>query len=125
GPRPSASPGRSRARSGVGAVAGTVTGVSGTQVTVQPTSGSPSTLTVPTTVRVSEVEPAGAAALQPDQCVRATGNRDSRGAVQATSVTVSPPGPSGSCTGGFGGGFGGGQQGARPSPAPSARTTGG
>jgi cold shock CspA family protein len=98
-----------------------VTGVTGTQVTVQPSSGSPSTLTVPTTVRISEVEPAGASALQADQCVRATGNRDSKGAVQATSLTVSPPGPSGSCTGGFGGG----QRGAQPSAAPSARTAGG
>ncbi|MBO0769256.1 MAG: hypothetical protein J2O48_11295, partial [Solirubrobacterales bacterium] len=120
GPRPSASPGRGRARSSVGAVAGTVTGVSGTQVTVQPTSGSPSTLTVPTTVRVSEVEPASAAALQPDQCVRATGNRDSRGAVHATSLTVTPPGPSGSCAGGFGGG----QPGAAASATPAARTSG-
>lgn len=121
GSRPSASPGRGQTRSGTGTVAGIVTGVTGTQVTVQPSSGSPSTLTVPTTVRISEVEPAGAAALQADRCVRATGNRDSKGAVQATSLTVSLPGPSGSCTGGFGGG----QRGAPPSAAPSARTAGG
>jgi hypothetical protein len=44
-----------------------------------------------------------AAALQVGQCVRATGSPDASGAVQATALTITPAGPSGTCSTGFGG----------------------
>jgi hypothetical protein len=50
--------------------------------------------------------------------VRATGARDSAGSVQATSITITPAGPSGTCVTGFGGRGGGGF--GRPGTTPGA-----
>jgi len=108
-PRPSFSP-----PANLGRANGLVTGVDGTSVTVQDTSASggatTTTITVPTTVRVSRVDTVDSSALQTGECVTAAGQKDSSGALQARSLTIVPAGPSG-CTagGGFGGGrFGGG-----------------
>jgi hypothetical protein len=91
-------------------VTGEVTAVSGTSVTVQPTTGSSQTITVASAATITATAEVTAAALQNGQCVRANGTRDPAGNVQATSITITPAGPSGTCTtgggrGGFGGGF--------------------
>ena len=105
-------------------VNGLVTAVTGTTVTVQSAAGTTSPVTVPTTLPVTEASDGTAADLTIDSCVRATGQKDSSGVVQATSLTVQPTNASGSCTfggGGFGrGGFGGGGRapGGGASPAP-------
>jgi hypothetical protein len=52
--------------------------------------------------------------------LRATGPADSSGAVQATSIAITPAGPSGTCTTGFGGGFGGGRGPGRGGATPGA-----
>lgn len=50
--------------------------------------------------------------LQTGECLSATGSKDAAGNVQATSLAITPAGPSGTCTsrlgGGGRGGFGGG-----------------
>lgn len=88
-----------------GLVAGLVTAVSGTQVSLQPLGGSVSSVTVPTTVTVSRTEAATTADLQVGECISAAGRRDSAGTVHAASLTISPPNASGTCSAGFGGGF--------------------
>jgi hypothetical protein len=92
---------------------GQVTAVSGTQVTIQPANGTPTTITVPTTVRVAVSQSITSADLAIGDCVVANGQKDASGTVQARTVNVVPPGPSGCGSGagfGFGGrgGFGGG-----------------
>jgi hypothetical protein len=82
-----------------------VASVNGTAVTIQPTTGAAVTVTVPTTVRVSVADNVSASALSVGDCVLANGQKNSAGVVQARSITVVPPGPSGCFTGG-GGGFG-------------------
>jgi hypothetical protein len=93
-------------------VAGEVTAVAGTSVTVKESTGASQTVTVPTTVRVSKSSPAAASDLTLHQCLTAAGSRDSSGKVTARSISIVPPGPSGCATlgRGFGGGgvFGGG-----------------
>jgi hypothetical protein len=92
--------------------AGKVTGVNGTSVTLQPTTGAAQTITVPTTVSVAESNAATASDLSVGDCIQATGAKDSSGKVAATSLSIVPAGPSGCFTGGrggFGGGFGGGR----------------
>jgi hypothetical protein len=91
--------------------AGKVTGVNGTAVTLQPTTGAAQTITVPTTVTVAESSAAAPTDLSVGDCIQATGPKDSSGKVAATSLSIVPAGPSGCFTGGrggFGGGFGGG-----------------
>jgi hypothetical protein len=91
--------------------AGKVTGVNGTAVTLQPTTGAAQTISVPTTVTVAESSAASAADLSVGDCIQATGPKDSSGKVTATSLSIVPAGPSGCFTGGRGfggGGFGGG-----------------
>jgi hypothetical protein len=87
-------------------VRGQVTAVSGTAVTLNDTAGAATTITVPTTVRVAVSQPITSADLAVGDCVVANGQKDSSGTVQARSVNVVPPGPSG-CGSGAGGGFGG------------------
>ena len=50
----------------------------------------------------TETGPATAAALRVGECVSATGKADSTGAVAASRIALSPAGPSGCSTGGFG-----------------------
>lgn len=91
-------------------IAGEVTAVSGTSVTIQPLDGgSPQTITVPTTVRVARSSPASTSDLREGECVQAGGNRDSSGTVQATNMSIVPPGANGCFSGGGGFGFGRGQ----------------
>ena len=99
--------------------AGKVTTVNGTAVTIQPATGAAQTVTVPTTVTVSESNVASASALAVGDCIQATGPKDSSGTVTATALSIVPAGPSGCFTGGRGGfggfggrGFGGGAGGA-------------
>ena len=92
-------------------IAGMVTAVSSTTVTVTSTSGTITSVTVPTTLSVVESSTGSSADLTVDSCVRAVGQKDPQGIVQATSLTLTPTNATGMCTaagGGFGG-FGGGR----------------
>ena len=92
-------------------VTGEVTAVSGPSVTVKAAAGSSQTFTVASAATITDTADVTAAALQNGQCLRANGTRDAAGNVQATSVTITPAGPSGTCTTGGGGrGFGGGNR---------------
>jgi hypothetical protein len=101
-------------------VAGLVSAVAGTTITVTSTAGATQSATVPTTLSVTESSPGTAADLTVDSCVRAVGPKNSSGAVQATALTIQPTDSTGACTftraGGFGGGGFGGFGGA-PVPA--------
>jgi len=92
--------------------AGRVTAVNGTSVTLQPVTGAAQTISLPTTVTVSESNVASASDLAVGDCIQATGPKDSSGKVAATALSIVPAGPSGCFTGGRGGfggrGFGGG-----------------
>jgi hypothetical protein len=104
-PRPSPS-----AQPNAAFVTGEVTAVSGPSVTVKTAASGSQTITVASSATISDTAEVTPAALQNGQCLRANGPRDAAGNVQATSVTITPAGPSGTCTtgGGFGrGGFGG------------------
>ena len=93
-------------------VTGEVTAVSGPLVTVKAAAGSSQTFTVASAATITDTADVTAAALQNGQCLRANGTKDAAGNVQATSVTITPAGPSGTCTSGGGGrgGFGGGNR---------------
>lgn len=97
-------------------VIGQVTAVNGTSVTLlTQTAGSQSiTVQAAATITVSAV--VSESALQNGQCLRAAGSRDSAGNVLATSITITPAGPSGTCTAGLGGGNRGGGGGGFPPP---------
>jgi Domain of unknown function (DUF5666) len=100
-------------------VTGEVTGAAGVSITVLTTGSGSQTITVPTTATVTRMLSASATDLQTGQCIRANGSRDSAGTVQATSIAITPAGPSGTCTAGFGG-RGPGRAGASPgAPAPN------
>ncbi len=99
-------------------LAGKVTGVNGTAVTLQPTTGAAETVSVPTTVAVAESSAASATDLGVGDCIQATGAKDSTGKVAATSLSIVPAGPSGCFTGGRGG-FGRGAGGGPPAGAPA------
>ncbi|MFI9382776.1 DUF5666 domain-containing protein [Kutzneria sp. NPDC052558] len=93
---------------------GAVTAVSATGFTVHSTFGtnaSDVTVNVTSATTYTKTVPADASALVVGACVAAQGKADDTGAVAATSIAVSKAGPNG-CTGGFrggrGGGFGGG-----------------
>ena len=88
-------------------VTGMVTGVSGTTVTVTPATGAATSITVPTTLSITESSTGTAADLAVNSCVRAIGQKDSQGVVQATALTLQPANSSGTCTATGGGGFGG------------------
>jgi hypothetical protein len=115
-PRPSPTARPSNAANGA-FVSGEVTAVSGPSITVLTQANGSETLTVASAATVTDSATVTASALENGQCVRANGPRDSAGDVQATAITITPAGPSGTCTtgvggrrgGGFpGGGFGGG-----------------
>ena len=93
-------------------VTGEVTAVSGPSVTVKTAAGGNQTFTVASAATITATADVTLAALQNGQCLRATGAKDAAGNVQATTVTISPAGPSGTCTTGAGGrgGFGGGNR---------------
>ena len=108
-PNPSFTPNPAFANRAV--VRGVVTpgGVNGTSVTVQETNGTSMTISVPTTVRITTTQTATSSDLQTGECILATGQRQSSGAVSARSLDIVPAGPSGCFSGGGGfGGFGGG-----------------
>jgi len=98
-PRPRGSPG---AFGGGTAVRGKVTAVSGSSLTVQPATGSPVTVDVTSTTRITRIELGATTQLAVGQCVTASGQRDATGAVQARQITIFPAGPAG-CVPAFGG----------------------
>jgi hypothetical protein len=108
-PRPGASP--RPTPSGLAnraAVSGEVTAAAGTSITVLNVAGASQVVTIPSTATVTRSFAVTPADLQTGQCLRASGAKDSSGTVQATSLTITPAGPSGTCTSGFGGGGRGG-----------------
>jgi len=104
-PRPGASPRPTPSgQPNAAFVSGEVTAVSGTSVTVLTQATGSQTMTVQAAATVTTSAVVSQSVLQNGQCLRAIGSRDSAGNVQATSITISPAGPSGTCTTGFGGG---------------------
>ncbi len=101
-------------------VSGEVTGAAGISITVLTTTSGSQTITVPTTAAVTTTVVASSTDLQTGECVRATGARDAAGNVQATTITITPAGPSGTCVTGFGGRGGGGGGFGRPGATPGA-----
>jgi hypothetical protein len=118
--RPSGLPNGGFANAGI--VSGQVTAISGPLVTVLTQAKVSQTVTVASAATITDSATVSASALQNGQCVRATGPLDAAGNVQATSITITPAGPSGTCTTGFGGG-GRRFPGAGGGAAPSAGTT--
>ncbi len=96
-PRPSPS-----SQPNTASVAGQVTAVSGTSITVLTSAGS-QTIAVPTVATVSLSSTTTSASLQVGQCLRATGRPDASGTIQATALTITPPGANGMCATGRGG----------------------
>jgi hypothetical protein len=104
GPRPSGG-----FTSDFASVRGVVTAVSGSAVTVTPSSGSTQAITVPGTATVSTTTSGSTSDLVAGACVAAVGPRSSSGTVDASSLLLQPAGPSGCFSGGSGfGGYGGG-----------------
>ena len=126
GPNPTPPPGASPRPTPSGQppmafVSGEVTGATGISITVLTTTSGSQTITVPTTASITTTVVASSTDLQTGECLRATGARDSAGTVQATSITITPAGPSGACVTGFGGGGGlGGRGGGRGGATPGA-----
>ena len=101
-------------------VSGEVTGAAGISITVLTTTSGSQTITVPTIAAVTTTVVAAATDLRTGECLRATGARDATGNVQATTITITPAGPSGTCVTGIGGGGFGGRGGGRPGATPAA-----
>jgi hypothetical protein len=95
-------------------VSGEVTAVSGTSVTVATLAGGNQTITVQAAASITVSAVVSQSVLQNGECLLATGSKDSAGNVQATSITITPAGPSGTCTTGLGGGRRGTGGGAPP-----------
>jgi Domain of unknown function (DUF5666) len=95
-------------------VIGQVTAVNGTSVTLLTQSTGSQSITVQAAATITVSAVVSESALQNGQCVRAAGSRDSAGNVLATSITITPAGPSGTCTTGLGGGNRGGGGGFPP-----------
>ncbi len=94
-------------------VSGEVTKVSGPSITVLTQAsgsqaGGSQTITVASAATITDSATVTASALQDGQCVRANGAKNSAGDIQATAITITPAGPSGTCTTGLGGRPGGG-----------------
>lgn len=104
-PRPSFTP-RPGGLANAAFVSGEVTAVSGTSVTVLTQPGTSQKITVSATATVTKTATVSVSDLQTGQCLRAVGARDATGNVQATAITITPAGPSGTCTTGLGGGGG-------------------
>jgi hypothetical protein len=94
-------------------VAGEVTKAAGTAITVLTTTSGSEVINVPTTATVTRMSSASSTDLRTGECLRANGSTDSTGAVQATSIAITPTGPSGTCATGAGG-RGPGRVGASP-----------
>jgi hypothetical protein len=119
-------PGGSTVPSNVAAAFGTVSSVSGQQLTVNsqvPQTNKKSkaktrtvTVTLTGSTTLSQTIKAAESNLAVGSCVSANGTADSLGTITAKSVTISQP-VNGSCAGGFGGGFGGGAGGGGSPPA--------
>ena len=84
-------------------VAGEVQSATGISITVLTATAVAQTITVPTTAIVTKTSSASSADLRTGECLRANGQPDAAGAVQAMSITISPAGPSGTCATGTGG----------------------
>jgi hypothetical protein len=112
-PRPT--PSNQPAQAPMAFVAGEVKTAAGISITVATTTGD-QTITVPTTAGVTKTWIASATDLRTGECLRATGQRDAAGQVLATSITIAPAGPAGTCATGTGGR---GRPGAVPGGAPS------
>ena len=113
-PGPGASPRPTTSGQPAGSfVAGEVTAAAGTSITVQTTASGSEVINVPTTASVTRMSTASSADLRTGECLRANGSRDSAGTVQATSIAITPAGPSGTCATGTGG-RGPGRVGASP-----------
>ena len=97
-------------------VSGEVTAASGISITVKTLAAGTQTITVPTTASVTRMSSATSTDLRVGECVRANGARDAAGTVAATTIAITPAGPSGTCTTGFGG-RGPGRGGASPGAA--------
>ncbi len=96
-------------------VSGEVTAAAGISITVLTATSGSQTITVPTTASVTKTSVVSSSNLRTGECLRANGTPDSAGTVQATSITITPAGPSGTCATGFGGGGRGpGRAGASP-----------
>jgi hypothetical protein len=106
-PRAGATP-RPNGQPNAAFVTGEVAAVAGTSVTVLTQTAGNQTITVATAASITRSAIVSGSALQDGECVRANGTRDSAGDVQAVSITITPAGPSGTCTTGFGGRGGGG-----------------
>ena len=106
-PRPSPTARPSNAANGA-FVSGEVTAVSGPIITVKTAADGSQTITVASAATITDSATVTASALQNGECVRANGPKDPAGDVQATAITITPAGPSGTCTTGFGGRRGGG-----------------
>ena len=107
-PRPSTTPRPGGQPNGT-FVSGEVTAVRGISVTVMTQANVTQKITIATAAVISKLATVSAADLQNGECLRANGTRDAAGNVQATSITITPAGPSGTCTTGLGGrGPGGG-----------------
>jgi hypothetical protein len=117
-PTPRPTPSGQPAQPPIPSVIGEVTGAAGTSITVMTASSGSLTITVPTVATVTRTLPAASTDLRTGECLRANGPMDSSGAVQAISIAITPAGPSGTCTTGFG--RGPGRVGASPgAPVPN------
>ena len=94
-------------------VSGEVQSATGTSITVLTAGSGSQTITVPTVATVTKTSNASSADLRLGECLRANGQPDASGQVQATSITIAPAGPSGTCATGTGG-RGPGRPGAAP-----------
>jgi hypothetical protein len=106
-------------------ISGVVASVLGTSVTVRASSGTTTTVTVPTTVAVNESQTASGSDLAVDDCLLARGPKGTSGAIAATALTIEPATSNGTCTvvgfgGRRGGGFGGGGGGGAAAPTAGA-----
>jgi hypothetical protein len=111
-PRPTPTPRPTPSGQPNGAIVlGEVTAASGTSVTVLTQANGSQAITVASAATITKSAEVSSSDLQNGECLRANGARNAAGDVQALSVTITPAGPSGTCTTGSGGrgpGFGGG-----------------
>jgi hypothetical protein len=113
-PRPT--PSDQPAQPAMAFVAGEVKSATGTSITLLTAASGTQSIIVPTTATVTKTSAASSTDLRVGECLRANGQRDPAGEVQATSITISPAGPSGTCATGTGG-RGPVRPGANPGPA--------
>ena len=85
--------------------------MSGPSITVKTAADGSQTITLASAATITDSATVTASALQDGECVRANGSKDSTGDVQATAITLTPAGPSGTCATALGGRRGGGNGG--------------